>query len=104
MAFDGNEGSQITLTQGAALTKQYRKENPAPTTTLAHFFGRNILLQLLNQPECMGIRMYYGINSEGKKQLVLVGAKADENDMLELVVDMSVPCPTRCSSTNVLNS
>jgi|SRR3989338_9887235 len=102
MAFNGTEGGEITLSAGSAMTAAYRASNPGQT--IAHFFGRDILEELLAQEGCMGIRIYYGIDSDGLKQLVLVGANASENDMTGLVADVSMPCPSRCSSPNKLNS
>jgi hypothetical protein len=102
MAFDGTEGGEITLSEGAALTKEYRSRNSS--SIKAHFFGKEVLSQLLDQEGCMGIRMYYGQDEDGNSELVLVGADASENDMLDLIIDNSVPCPNYCSSPNALNS
>ncbi len=102
MAFNGTEGGAITLHAGSELTKEYRKLNP--TATKGHFFGRDILLQILAQEDCMGIRMYYGIGESGQKELVLVGADSNEDDLTDLVADLSLPCPGMCGSANALNS
>lgn len=101
MAFDGNEGAPISVSRGAELTKNYRSANPGARK--GHFFGREILLQILAQEDCMGIRMYYGQDADGQKELVIVGADASENDMLNLVADISSPCPP-CGGLNALNS
>ncbi|GAB5419153.1 MAG: hypothetical protein Crog4KO_06610 [Crocinitomicaceae bacterium] len=102
MAFNGTEGGQITLAEGADLTSKYRDENPG--STKGHFFGKDILKRILTQEGCMGIRMYYGIDEDGKKELVIVGADGNEDDMLDIVADLSMPCPSRCGSPNSLNS
>lgn len=102
MAFNGTEGGQISLEVAAELTSNYRTENP--TSRIAHFFGRDILLELLNQDGCVGLRMYYGIGDDGEKELVVVGVDSDENDILDIVADRSMPCPKACSSANPLNS
>lgn len=102
MSFDGSEGGAITLDAGAALTAEYRRINPGATK--GHFFGKDILQDILDQKGCMGIRMYYGLDPEGNKELVLVGADANENDMTALVADLSMPCPGVCGNTNSLNS
>jgi len=48
--------------------------------------------------------MYHGIDNN-KKNLVLVGADADENDMVGgVLLENAVTCPTTCSSSNSLNS
>lgn len=102
MAFDGTEGGQISLEEAALMTANYRSENP--NSTIAHFFGKDILNQILEQSECVGIRVYYGMNEDGQKELVLVGVDSDENDILELIADLSMPCPKTCSTPNPLNS
>lgn len=102
MAFNGNEGGIITLQEGAAMTGKYRDENP--NEIIAHFFGNDKLKQLMTQEGAVGLRMYYGIDEHGEKQLVLVAADADQNDLLDLVLDLSHPCPNWCSAPNPLNS
>lgn len=102
MAFNGTEGGQISLEQGSALTTAYRRENP--NKIIARFFGRDILERILAQENCMGIRMYYGIDENGVNELVIVGADQNENDLIDLVADISSPCPHACSQANPLNS
>ena len=95
MSFNGNESSVISLEQAVDMTTNYRVENP--TATKAHFFGKNKLMQLLNQEDCVGIRAYYGIDANGNKQLVFVGADSTEEDLFNgTILDMSVPCPNHC--------
>lgn len=102
MAFDGNEGSFITLEEGGNMTGKYRDENP--NAILGHFFGSNKLKELMNQDGAVGLRMYYGLNKNGEKQLVVVAADADQNDITNKVLDLSFPCPNWCGSSNGLNS
>lgn len=102
MAFNGKEGGQISLTSAAEMTAEYRAQNPGKTK--GHFYGKDALNELLDQTGCMGIRIYYAIDSSGKKELVLVGVDSNEDDMLNMIVDISSPCPNRCSQNNALNS
>lgn len=103
MGFDGTEGSTITLPAASAMTKEHRARNSG--ARLGHFFGKDIIQQILDQEGCMGIRIYYGIDpGTGMRELVVVGANEEEDDMLDLVADFSMACPNRCSSANVLNS
>lgn len=102
MPFNGNESSPISLPEAIEMTTKYRTENPGATK--AHFFGKNKLLQILNQPECVGIRAYYGNETLGTKQLVLVGVDSDEKDLFNgVILDMSVPCPNYCDALSPLN-
>lgn len=102
MAFDGTEGKEITLIEGAALTATYRDN--FPNEIKGHFIGKDLLNEILAQSECMGIRIYYGIDSNGNKQLVYVGADSNEDDIIGIIADHSEPCPSRCSRANDLNS
>ena len=103
MAFNGKEGNPITLRTAKQWTKHYRKKNPGAVK--AHFYGCEQLQKLLDEPGCMGIRIYYAIDDDGNKKLVLVGAKSDENNILPtdegkdgggMLLDDSRDCPPFC--------
>ena len=100
--FDGKEGGRITLAEGAALTEAFR--NRYSGQPIARFFGITNLQSILNQSGCKGIRMYFGEDTSGQLQLVLCGADENGNDMLNVIVDLSVGCPSICGSSNDLNS
>jgi hypothetical protein len=102
MSFNGNEGETITLTEGSELTAKYRAVDP--NTTKAAFMGRNLLEQILAQPDCMGIRVYYGAYNDGTNTLVFVGADKNGNDMLDIIANKGSLCPQVCGSKNGLNS
>lgn len=102
MPFDGTEGSPIALEVAAEATARYRATGAG---IHAHFFGRDILQDILDQDDCMGIRMYYGMDEDGVSQLILVGANAEEEDLYDgIVADRSVPCPNRCALASPLNA
>lgn len=104
MAFNGDEGSVVTLAEASGWTANYRKTIPAGEI-IAQFVGKNQLMKILNQKGCMGIRFYYGIGDDGKKNLIAVGAGSDENDMTTgIIVDRLIACPPKCSVKNTLNS
>jgi hypothetical protein len=100
--FDGTEGDAITLAAASDLTERFRGNYSSQPK--ARFFGKDIINQILAQTGCKGIRMYHGVNSSGLLEIVLVGADANGNDMLNLIADISTPCPSVCSTTNDLNS
>src|SRR5688500_15315689 len=102
MAFDGTEGENITLAQASEWTANYRNNNP--DEVIAHFYGKSQILAILAQSDAVGIRIYYGIDEEEKKQLILVGADRNENDLFDgIIKDFSRPCPPRCGEANELN-
>jgi hypothetical protein len=109
MAFNGNEGSPVTLATAKKWTKNYRDKNEGKEVIKAHFFGKEKIIQLLDLPESVGIRMYYGVNDENENVLLLVGTKADQNNILPqdenemidgssgaMVLDVSSWCPPFC--------
>jgi hypothetical protein len=115
MPFNGSEGNYISLTEGSALTKLFREtflNNGREVKGV--FFGKEKLIELLSQPECVGLRCYIGGKVEERSGLpivdfsmVVVGAKADESDMVgasDKVLDMGIPCPNKCGVSNPLNS
>lgn len=103
MAFTGKESEVVTLAEAAVWTANYR-ETIEQGETIAHFFGRENLNNMLEQDGCVGIRIYYGIDEE-QKVLVLVGANEEGNDMVEgIIVERGVRCPLNCSNDNRLNS
>lgn len=104
MSFIGNEGKEVTLAEASAWTANYRETIPMGDT-LAHFVGKNQLMKILNQPGCVGVRHYYGIDEVGAKVLIAVGVTSDENDMTEgIIIERMIACPPRCSTRNSLNS
>lgn len=100
--FNGNEGTFIQLGTASDWTKKYRDENEGQAKGI--FYGKAKLNELLNQTDCVGIRVYFATDAEGNNQLVLVGAKANKDDITTLVLDMGSRCPDDCSSPNALNS
>lgn len=99
--YDGSEGAAIELSTAAQWTKNYREkissENHEGQKIKAHFFGRKILQEILDQEGCMGIRMYHANDDNGQKQIILVGATADGEDMVEgTIADKSTFCPPDC--------
>lgn len=106
-SFDGSEGDPIALENAKQWAANYREKNPGDTE--AHFFGSAIIKQILAEPGCVGIRMYYTIDDKGQKQIVLVGVTANGDNLLpassqldasdpNVVVDVSWPCPSYCGS------
>ena len=115
MAFDGTEGTFITLTEGASLTQEYRDNYLSGNANRkAIFLGREKLQTLLAQEGCEGLRFYFGAVEKGEGSnkwteldLVVVGADANENDQLSAdnkILDNGAPCPDYCSTANALNS
>ena len=81
MAFLGTEGESIEHQLAGQWTRNYREANP--NEIQGHFFGHRILESILQQKGCMGIRMYYALDDNQERHLVLVGVDKDGNDMVK---------------------
>jgi hypothetical protein len=104
--FDGLAGDPISLATGKAWAANYKAANPKEIR--GHYFGREIIQQILDQTDCSGIRMYYALDDKGIKQLLLVGVDFNGNDQLPIegiaglnrsgnvIADASFPCPSYC--------
>jgi hypothetical protein len=87
----------ITLQEGVAMVRRYRERHPEATH--ASMFDRAIFDQILAQPGCAGVRIYYAEAADGAQTLVLVGVDAQGNDFFEGDIgDTHYPCPPFCSA------
>ena len=58
----------------------------------AHAFGREKILEVLDQIDCVGLKIYHGLE-DGKKTLVLVGVNDEGDDIVSgLKIDKSIAC------------
>ena len=104
MSFNGNEGEFVTLDDASRWTANYRN-TIQPGDTIAFAAGKEKLIELLTQAECLGARIYYAIKDDGEKNLVIVGVDENGDDMENgLLIDQFIPCPKYCSKPNKLNS
>lgn len=99
MAFTGNEAENFPLATAAEWTANYRNQMTEGEPK-AHFFGMNIIKEILAQEGCVGIRVYYALDENGKKQLIIVGADANENDIYKgVIAERSIWCPPVCDKS-----
>jgi hypothetical protein len=91
---------RISLDEAAEQTRRFRESRVD-----AAMFLRDDVQALLAQPECRGVRIYFGRNKEGRDSLVLVGVNEKGDDLPDgVVLNEAFWCPPICSSSNRLNS
>ena len=92
----GKEGSVIDIKVAAEWTRNHRHKNPG--SVISQFFGKEILMRILNQPDCIGIRFYYADSKssngwqrfvkkcfkkpQGELHLIISGVTTDGMDQL----------------------
>jgi hypothetical protein len=103
--FTGQEGDAIDYAVARKWVNNYQEKNS--TGNKAHFFGHEIIKEILSLEGCVGIRMYYALDDSGDRQIILVGVDEKGNNIIPnasgrtaeegVTADASYPCPTYCS-------
>jgi len=78
--YSAKVGEDIGYEKGAKMVKNHYDENPEDV--VAHFIGRDIIEGILAQPGAVGLRMFYAQNELGLRQLVITGADANGDNIL----------------------
>lgn len=104
-----NDGSIVTRAQAKAMIQRFQTSHPFgawnATDLKGGFHGRNRIQGILDQPDCVGIRYYFGINSENKPAIVLVGEDSTGKVLSDgVVVEEGPLCPPFCGLSNSLDS
>jgi hypothetical protein len=97
MSLNPNTGSIITQEQAKTLIDAFAKKFPGEV--VSSFIGGDNVKKILEQEDCIGLRIYNGYNdAEQKISLVVVGVNSNEEDMLEngIIYDELVTCPPLC--------
>lgn len=98
------------------LADAYKHKNVLPT---CETFARSAMEDLLAQPGCAYIRVYYALNEKDDVHLVLVGADKDGRDIVPatdttmallstsgdegVIIENGVRCPSDCPPPSPLN-
>ncbi len=100
---------EIDLKTATEMTERHRKGvtvqgSRAPAEgDLGGMFSRDAVIKLLSQTNAQYLRFYYGRNAKGGRELVLVAADANGNDLTGDggvgALDGHIPCPPFCPNT-----
>ncbi|MDX9759441.1 MAG: hypothetical protein RBU27_09795 [Bacteroidota bacterium] len=102
--FTGFEDHNISLEEAGTLTRNYRMAS-GKGAVKGRYFSRAALEQLLMQEDTVGVRYYYGVDAEGRQQMVLVAVDAFGEDLTEgFVFGRALPVSRFHEEHNPLNS
>jgi hypothetical protein len=103
--FSGLEDHTIALEDAGRQTRSHRRSAGAGAIK-AGVFGRAAIEQVLAQDGVVGMRYYFGQESNGRPVMVIVGVDEMGRDLYDGVVcERSAPCPPFCGPDwNPLNS
>jgi hypothetical protein len=116
----------FSLEKARQMIRNYAKRYPDETVR-AQVFDRDIIEDILKQPDCCGLRIYYALNDDGSRELVVLGTDKQMNDIIckdgtdappvpgevrmmykaaaseqYIVFKPSKPCPNMCGEANLL--
>jgi hypothetical protein len=102
----GMESDSVSVATAIEWKNNYLSSKPQGI--IAHFFGYEIIHQILSESSCVGIRCYYSLDMSGTQKLLLVGINSQGQTILPgsvsngrtddgTIADNSFPCPTLCS-------
>ncbi|MHC5310945.1 hypothetical protein ACYSNM_12945 [Myroides sp. LJL116] len=102
MEITSKSGEVITLEKAIKYVSLFQEKNPEAIKS--YFVGVEKLQELLKQDNCIGMRIYPGINEQtDKTNLVLVGVDTRGNDISEgVILEELIICPPFCSVENSL--
>lgn len=101
--FTGNENHVISIEEAQEMMRNYRDDAPADAR-LGGFFGKETLLRILTQENCVGIRYYFAKDTDGNMMLILVGTDANGHDLIDgELAERSIACPPRCSDNQEMD-
>lgn len=79
--FSGKEGRFVSPSLSKKWVANFQKTHPEHTH--AFYFGSEVFSNLLNEPNCVGIRIYYAQDDDGSPKMVLIGVDAKGCNILK---------------------
>ncbi len=93
-----NNSHEITLQEAITLTHAYQNSPQFAGQPKAGLITATAVQELLNQPGCEGVRIYFSLNANNNLTLVLVGTDINEKDMTSgVILDKLKDCPPFCN-------
>ncbi|MEJ0055242.1 MAG: hypothetical protein WDN75_20260, partial [Bacteroidota bacterium] len=102
-------GGSLLSSQARKWIQNYKDKNPGDVESI--FYGSDLINAILSQSECVGIRTHFAIDDAGQKQLILVGAKENGNNIWPssaedtapngIMGDHGWPCPPVCNGNDI---
>jgi hypothetical protein len=87
------------------LDSAYQNKDILP---ICETFNRDAFDDVLAQQDCVGIRIYLGMDKSSKIHAIIVGVDSDNKDILvtddEKIIDAGQRCPNYCPPDSPLNS
>ena len=103
MGVGPSSGAEISLADAQKLIADFKAK--FPNEIKASFVGIDTLNLILQQENLMGVRVYYGYDTEAKViSPVLVGVDNNGKDLTAVLIDRMSFCPPNCDASSPLNN
>ena len=87
----------ISLEEAVQLTHAFQNSEIGNEQTFSGAFEKELIMKILDQENCEGLRIYNALNKENKITFVLVGYGKDMKDMTDgRLLDQAALCPPTC--------
>lgn len=104
MAFTTTDGEYISLQDACSWTANHRNSS-SYNGIKSQFYGKSKIAGILQQQGCVGLRIYYAIDSSNVPVLVLIGTNCDGNDIeSSMILERGTICPPNCGGGGGGNS
>ena len=92
-----NNTHVISLDEAKQMTHAYQNAPQFQGLTVASMIDKEAYQLVIDQPNCVNIRTYFGLNNEEKLTIVIVGVDANGEDMTDgVLVNRGNDCPNMC--------
>lgn len=61
--------------------EKYQECHKEKNCVHAYFFGSDLIRKIIDHPEAVGMRVYFGYGDEDKKQVILIGTREDGSNI-----------------------
>jgi hypothetical protein len=97
MPYTGEEDHSISLDDAIAMTKAYRDSITKPPYFWGAYFGMDAIKAILEQEDCVGIRVYNAKSATGSFNYVVVGVDSTGEDLEDgELAEHGQGCPPYC--------
>jgi hypothetical protein len=109
------KGNKISKSKARKWVNNYKKKHSKDKNFMSSMlFDKEIVLKMLKEDKCKGLRIYNALDEEGKLHFVLVGTDANGNNILPnedeymaktaqeveggdpIMINDGDPCPDNC--------
>lgn len=114
------KGEKISKSKARKWVNNYKKKHEKDDNYLSSIlFDKKIVMDMLNEPKCEGLRVYNAMDDDGSLHFILVGTDANGNNILPpteeyttktileatdgdpILIDDGQKCPPDCPPDNL---